>query len=207
MRSLVPAYTAPQVYMDYDGQDARKVTASKQIDDVITIDDSDDEVENNSANSGRQSPPMLKISDTFSLNPQKPPQVKNSGNSSGPVVMTLQQYMAATGVQKTLSSLDRIGVVRPPLQQQSPRKTVKSVPPCGLCGKKFDRFERYEAHMLSHQGIKANKCQLCERKYARRDALRNHVKQSHPDDFQRLYGPPTVSKVMDLTQDEDDDNS
>ena len=58
--------------------------------------------------------------------------------------------------------------------------------------------------MLSHQGLKANPCTLCKKKYARRDALRNHVKQNHPNEFKRLYGPPTLAKIMDLTQDDDD---
>lgn len=49
-------------------------------------------------------------------------------------------------------------------------------------------FHRYQAHMLMHQGLKANECSICHRKYARRDALRTHVKSNHPAQFKTLYG-------------------
>ena len=192
--------------MDYDGLGARGAAAPKQIDEVITIDDdSDEDEQNEDGNDGRDSPPMLKISQAFSLSSARAGQGGSPGHSAAPLqVMTLEEYMNAAGVQNTITTLDRIGAMKSP--SQSPRKVSKVVPPCRLCGKRFDRFERYEAHMLSHQGIKANKCQLCERKYARRDALRTHVKQSHPNEFHRLYGPPTLAKVMDLTRDDDDDD-
>ena len=203
MRTLVPT---PQVYMDYDGPGAHGATAAKQIDEVITIDDDSDEDEpNEGAKDGRESPPMLKISQAFSLSPVRAGQGGSPGHSTGPIqIMTLEEYMNAAGVQNTITTLDRIGAMKstPP----SPRKVSKVVPPCRLCGKRFDHFERYESHMLSHQGLKANKCELCERKYARRDALRKHVKQNHPNEFHKLYGPPTLGKIMDLTQDDEDDN-
>ena len=203
MRTLVPT---PQMYMNYDGLGTHSAASPKQIDEVITIDDdSDEDEENEDTKDGSGSPPMLKIAQAFSLSPVRAGQGGGPGYSSGPLqVMTLEEYINTAGVQNTISTLDSIGAMKS--TSPSPRKVSKVVPPCRLCGQTFDRFERYEAHMLSHQGLKANKCQLCERKYARRDALRNHVKQSHPNEFHRVYGPPTLAKIMDLTQDDDDDD-
>ena len=56
------------------------------------------------------------------------------------------------------------------------------------CEVLFSIFRRYEAHMLSHQGLRAqNACSVCDKVYARRDALRNHIKYNHPEQFNQLY--------------------
>lgn len=52
---------------------------------------------------------------------------------------------------------------------------------CELCGRKFARIDKLKDHMKRHQNIRNHSCQFCNRKYHEKRDLRNHLTKCGPN--------------------------
>ena len=50
---------------------------------------------------------------------------------------------------------------------------------CPQCGKKFSKTSNLNRHMISHNGGKPFKCQVCNAKFKRSDYLADHCRREH----------------------------
>ena len=123
-QSLVPGLVTPQIYMDYDGHNVRNRTAPKRIDEVITIDDDSDDDDNGKAKDTRNSPPLFKISDTFSLNSAQPGQSNDIGNFH-----TVQgiDNVNSVAMDDAISAVDRYGEMKAAQGNRRVSKTCTSM--------------------------------------------------------------------------------
>ncbi len=152
-------FSAPQVYLNYNGQNLVRsanigvVSANRKrkfdSGEVITIDSSEEsDCDNNNAPPSRRktpSPPPLQIADAFSLSGaptgrNSPPDLDSSLEA---IQGSLLDDFVTSSQKDPISRNSKRDMNKNSEKVVSPNKSRKTVPSCDLCGKSFDRSERY----------------------------------------------------------------